>query len=76
VLTQAEIAECAFAATGGGAVKVSRVPSGLVRAIGRSIGPVNPNAGANLRMFAVMGERDMVGTPVGTHHLADDFARH
>ncbi len=76
VLTQAEIAECAFAATGGGAVKVSRVSSGLVRAIGRSIGRVNPNAGANLRMFAVMGERDMVGTPVGTHHLADDFARH
>lgn len=76
VLTQAEIAEYAFAATGGGAVKVSRVPSGLVRTIGRTIGPVNPNAGANLRMFAVMGERDMVGTPVGTHHLADDFARH
>lgn len=75
VLTQAEIATCAFAATGGGSVKVSRVPSGVVRTIGRLIGPVNPNAGANLRMFAVMGERDMVGHPVGTHHLADDFAR-
>lgn len=75
VLTQADVAVAAFDAVGRQPVKVARVPSGVVRTIGRVIGPLNPNAGANLRMFAVMGEQDMVGDVVGTHHLADDFAR-
>jgi hypothetical protein len=26
-------------------------------------------------MFAVMGEHDMVGQPVGRHHLVDEFRR-
>jgi uncharacterized protein YbjT (DUF2867 family) len=72
VLTQAEIAGLAFDAVGR-IPKVSRVPGRVVSAIGRLVGPLNPNAGANLRMFAVMGDHDMVGDPVGTHHLADDF---
>ncbi|MEZ5294886.1 MAG: hypothetical protein R2697_01010 [Ilumatobacteraceae bacterium] len=75
VLTQAEVARLAFEGAGRASEKVSTVPSGVVRAVGRLIGPVNPNAGANLRMFAVMGEQDMVGEAVGTHHLADEFAR-
>lgn len=75
MLTQADVAAAAFDAVGREPVKVGRVPSGVVRTIGRLIGPLNPNAGANLRMFAVMGEQDMVGDQVGTHHLADDFAR-
>ena len=75
VLSQADVAHLAFEGAGRASEKVSTVPSGVVRAIGRLIGPVNPNAGANLRMFAVMGEQDMVGEAVGTHHLADEFAR-
>lgn len=75
VLSQAEVAHLAFEGAGRRTEKVSTVPSGVVRAIGRLIGPVNPNAGANLRMFAVMGEQDMVGEPIGTHHLADEFTR-
>ena len=75
VLTQSEIAACAFASHGRPA-KVTRVPSPVVRAVGRLVEPVNPNAGANLRMFALMGEQDMIGEPVGTHHLADEFRRH
>lgn len=74
VLTQSAIAACAFEATGH-PPKVTRVPSRVVRAIGRLIQPVNANAGANLRMFALMGEHDMVGDTVGTHHLADEFRR-
>ncbi len=72
VLTQSEIAGLAFDAVGG-APKVSRVPSRVVGALGRLVGPLNPNAGANLQMFAVMGDHDMVGAQVGTHHLADEF---
>jgi uncharacterized protein YbjT (DUF2867 family) len=72
VMTQAEIAAAAFTATGR-PVKTTRVPSGLVRTVGRLISPFNPNAGANLQMFALMGQHDMVGDPVGTHHLADEF---
>lgn len=72
VLSQAEIAACAFDAVGR-TVKTWRVPSALVRGIGRVLGPFNPNASANLRMFALMGRIDMVGDPVGTHHLADEF---
>ncbi|MEZ5244119.1 MAG: hypothetical protein R2707_03415 [Acidimicrobiales bacterium] len=53
--------------------RVSRVPSRLVRAFGRLISPINPNAGANLQMFALMGQRDMIGDPVGAHHLTDEF---
>lgn len=71
-MTQAEITAAAFTATGRPA-KVTRLPSGLVRTIGQLITPVNPNAGANLQMFALMGQHDMVGHPVGNHHLADDF---
>ena len=41
--------------------------------VGRLISLINPNAGANLQMFAIMGKRDMVGDPVGTHHLTDEF---
>lgn len=70
VMTQSQVAACAFEATGR-PVRVTRVPSGVVRTIGRLIGPINPNAGANLQMFALMGEHDMVGDTVGTHHLAD-----
>ena len=72
VLSQAEIAAAAFESTGR-PVRVSRVPSGVVRLMGRLIGLVNPNAGANLQMFALMGRHDMVGDAVGTHHLADHF---
>jgi uncharacterized protein YbjT (DUF2867 family) len=72
VLTQSEIANLAFDAADR-PTRVTRVPSRLVTAIGRLIGPLNPNAGANLRMFAVMGEHDMVGEPVGSHHLADEY---
>lgn len=72
VFRQADIAAAAFAAAGRPA-KVTCVPSGIVRAIGRLIAPVNPNAGANLQMFALMGRRDMVGDLTGTHHLPDDF---
>jgi len=72
VMTQADIASLAFEAVGR-SPKVTRIPSRLVDAIGRLIGPINPNAGANLRMFAVMGEDDMVGEPVGCHHLADEY---
>lgn len=74
VMTQSEIATRAFEAAGR-PVKVTRVPSGVVRVIGRLIEPVNGNAGANLRMFALMGEHDMVGDTVGTHRLADEFRR-
>ncbi len=73
VLTQADIAAAAFDATGG-AARVTRVPSRLVHAVGRLVSPVNPNAGANLQMFAIMGTRDMVGDPVGSHHLTEEFA--
>lgn len=72
VMTQSQIAAVAFEASGR-PVKVTRLPSGMVRTVGRLIEPVNANAGANLRMFALMGELDMVGDPVGTHHLADEF---
>lgn len=72
VLSQADIAALAFAAVGG-EPKVTRVPSWVVRALGRTLQPVNPNASANLRMFAVMGEQDMVGDQVGTHRLADEY---
>jgi hypothetical protein len=27
-------------------------------------------------MFALMGQRDMVGNPVGSHHLIDEFRTH
>jgi uncharacterized protein YbjT (DUF2867 family) len=74
VMTQSEIAAEAFDAIGR-PIKVTRVPSRVVGGIGRFIGLVNHNAAANLRMFALMGEHDMVGEPVGTHHLADDFRR-
>ena len=74
VITQADIATLAFEAVGR-SPKVTRIPSRLVDTIGRLIGPINPNAGANLRMFAVMGEHDMVGEQVGDHHLADDYER-
>lgn len=72
VLTQAEIADAAFRPSGR-PVRVSRVPSELVRTVGRLISPINPNAGANLQMFAIMGRHDMVGDTVGTHHLTDHF---
>lgn len=72
VLTQAEIATAAIDATGRPA-RVTRVPSRLVHTVGRLISPINPNAGANLQMFAIMGQRDMVGEPVGTHHLTEEF---
>ncbi len=72
VMTQSAIAACAFEASGR-PVRVTRVPSGVVRTIGRLVEPINPNAGANLQMFALMGELDMVGDAVGTHHLADEF---
>ena len=74
VMTQAEIAACGFEASGS-PVRVTRVPSGVVRMIGRLIEPVNPNAGANLQMFAMMGEHDMVGDTVGSHRLADHLQR-
>lgn len=72
VLTQADIAAAAFDATGR-PPRVTRVPSRLVHAIGRIISPINPNAGANLQMFALMGQRDIVGDPVGSHHLTEEF---
>ncbi len=72
VMTQAAIATTAFEAVGR-AGKVTRVPSRMVRAVGRLIEPVNHNAGANLQMFALMGEHDMVGNQRGTNHLADEF---
>lgn len=72
ILTQAQIASAGFDATGR-TQRVTRVPSRLVHTIGRLISPINPNAGANLQMFAIMGQRDMVGDPVGTHHLTDEF---
>jgi len=72
VMTQSEIASLCFEAAGR-PPKVTRVPSRLVDTTGRLIGTVNSNAGANLRMFAVMGEHDMVGEPVGSHHLADEY---
>ena len=72
ILTQAQIAEAAFDAADRPA-QVTRVPSGLVHAVGRIISPINPNAGANLQMFALMGQRNMIGNPVGTHHLSDEF---
>jgi uncharacterized protein YbjT (DUF2867 family) len=72
VLSQADIATAAFDATGR-PPRVTRVPSRLVHAIGRIISPINPNAGANLQMFALMGQRDMVGDPVGSHHLTEEF---
>ncbi|MEZ5217754.1 MAG: SDR family oxidoreductase [Ilumatobacteraceae bacterium] len=74
VMTQAELAVWAFEGTGK-PVRVTRLPSRVVRTIGRLIEPVNPNAGANLQMFALMGEHDMVGDTVGTHHLADYVER-
>ncbi len=73
-MTQSQIAAVAFEASGR-PIKVTCVPSGVVRAIGRLIEPVNANAGANLRMFALMGEHDMVGDSVGSHRLADQFRR-
>ena len=72
ILTQADIAEAAFDAAGR-PPRVTRVPSRLVHTVGRLISPINPNAGANLQMFAIMGKRDMVGDPVGTHHLTEEF---
>jgi len=74
IVTQAEIAIGAFRAVGQ-TVRVSRVPSGVVRVVGRLASPLNPNAGANLQMFVLMGQHDMVRKPVGTHHLADHFDR-
>ena len=72
ILSQADIAAAAFDATGR-PPRVTRVPSRLVHTVGRLISPINPNAGANLQMFAIMGKRDMVGDPVGSHHLTDEF---
>lgn len=72
VLTQADIAAAAFDATGRPA-KVSRVPAGLLRGVGRLVRPVNANASANLGMFALLGCHDMVGDPVGHRHLADHY---
>ncbi|MFK8023918.1 MAG: SDR family oxidoreductase [Ilumatobacter sp.] len=70
VMTQAAIARAAFEATGRPS-KVTSVPSRLVRAIGKIITPLNPNAGANLQMFALMGEHDMVGEACRAHPLVD-----
>ncbi len=72
ILSQADIAAAAFDAAGR-PPRVTRVPSRLVHTFGRLISPINPNAGANLQMFAIMGKRNMVGDPVGTHHLTDEF---
>lgn len=72
VWTQAELAAWAFQGTGR-ATKVTSVPSWVVRALGHLIEPVNANAGANLRMFALMGEHDLVGARVGSHHLGDEL---
>lgn len=74
VLTQADIVATAFDAVGR-PTKITHVPSSLVRTIGRLLRPINPNAGANLQMFALIGHHDMVGDPVGTHHLVDHFRR-
>ena len=73
-MTQSEIATCAFEAAGR-PTKVTRVPAGVVRTIGRLISPVHANAGANLQIFALMGQHDMVGDAVGSHHLVNEFHR-
>lgn len=70
--TQREIAALAFDVLKK-PVRTSRVPPGLVTALGYLATPVSANAGAMLRMIALLGRRDAVGDPVGTHHLRDEF---
>ncbi|MCA9618859.1 MAG: hypothetical protein KC731_07555, partial [Myxococcales bacterium] len=45
--------------------KTSRLPAGLRTALGYLAAPLSPNAGAVLRIFAMMGEIDAVGERVG-----------
>lgn len=70
--TQREIAKLAFDVLGT-PVHTGRLPVWLVTALGYAATPISPNAGAILRMFALLGRRDAVGEPVGTHRLRDAF---
>jgi uncharacterized protein YbjT (DUF2867 family) len=71
--TQREIAALAFAAVGT-AVRTSRIPPWLLTTLGYLATPVSANAGALLRMFTILGRRDVVGEATGDHHLPDFFA--
>jgi len=71
-LSQRQIAELAFAALDR-PVRTARVPAWLVAGLGYAATPLSRNAGALLRMFALLGRRDAVGEPVGERHLADHF---
>lgn len=71
--TQHELAQLAFEALGTPA-RTGRVPAAVVTLLGLLATPFSPNAGALLRMFALLGRRDAVGEAVGRHHLADFFA--
>lgn len=70
--TQREIAELAFRILGR-PPRTSRVPPWLVTALGYAATPFSPNAGALIRMFALLGRRDGIGQAVGNRRLDTFF---
>jgi uncharacterized protein YbjT (DUF2867 family) len=54
-------------------VRTISIPLSLIRLAGAAAGPFSANAAALLKMAELLGETDVVGTPVGDHHLRDFF---
>jgi uncharacterized protein YbjT (DUF2867 family) len=74
VFTQDEIARLAFAALGRPA-RITHLPDGLRRAALSALPWITPRrVHGPARFFLTAMGMDMVGTPVGRHHLADHFA--
>ncbi|TPV94828.1 MAG: NAD-dependent epimerase/dehydratase family protein [Myxococcales bacterium FL481] len=73
ILSQAEIVRlCAQALQR--EVRTRRVPGWVLRGVGAVLAPLNPNASALAKMFALLAAGDAVGEPIGKHHLRDHFA--
>jgi len=54
-------------------VRTISIPPSLIGLAGTALTPFNGNAAALLKMVQLLGETDVVGTPVGDHHLRDFF---
>ncbi|MEW5851427.1 MAG: SDR family oxidoreductase [Myxococcota bacterium] len=72
ILSWEEMAQAAFRALGR-APRVRRVPAGVVSALAPLVGVVNPFVADLMRAIAQMGQRDVVGRAVGTHHLEEHY---
>ncbi|NVB42966.1 NAD(P)H-binding protein [Pseudenhygromyxa sp. WMMC2535] len=72
VLSQREIGALAFAALERPA-RFGHLPPGVIEAAAALAGPFSVNARTFLRMFAMLGRRDIVAPCAGTRRLAEHF---